>query len=259
MLLALQDAFLALLKTSFPDVFDGTPAPIGLEFGNPGWTLDASSADATAGEPGQDDASDLLAFDAAHLAGPYTLSRPPYPGPRRVYLRTEDGGRQALGPAEVQWDAVNPRAFTLQLRPTRVLTGVTQVEVLYGVTAVSTVLKSRHALSVRMTGSDEAALERAESLALAAFALNRDAVMTAGAFTHTGGDYTATGTIKGLKLLRGAVSPGVSRELILDAEVELKVGRALAEDEGRPILRIVSPGKTPGGDRKVDIDIDVQS
>ncbi|WP_164000342.1 hypothetical protein [Pyxidicoccus caerfyrddinensis] len=258
MLLSLQTAFVELLKTSFPDLFGGTPAHVQVKFQNPTWTLDASSADPTAGEPGQDDATDLLAFDPAQPAGPYTLSRPPYPGPKRVYLRAADGGRQTLGPAEVQWDGDNPRSFTLQPKPTRVLTGFNRVEVLYGVTAVFTQLKSHHQLPVLLSGTDDAELERAEALTLAAFALNREAVMAAGAFSHAGGDYTAVGTLKGLKLLKGAATPGSSREFLLDADVELKVSRALAEDEGRPILHIVSPGKPPGA-RKVDIDIDVES
>lgn len=259
MLLALQNAFLELLKSSFPDLFDGTPAPIQVTFQNHGWTLDPSSADPTAGEPTQDDAADLLAFDPAQPAGPYTLSRPPYPGPRRVYLRTAGDDRQALGPAEVQWDSANPQSFTLQPKPTRVLSGFNRVEVLYGVTAVFTQLKSHHQLPVLLSGSEDATLERGEALALAAFALNREAVMAAGAFSHAGGDYTAAGTLKSLKLLKGAANTGSSRELVLDAEVELKVSRALAEGEGRAILRIVSPGKSPSGERKVDIDIDVQS
>jgi hypothetical protein len=259
MLLALQNAFFELLKTSFPDVFGGTTPPVKVTFQRYAWTLDPSSADPTAGEPTQDDAVDLLAFDPEHPEGPYTLSRPPYPGPRRVYLRTPGNDRQTLGPGEVQWDSINPRSFTLQPKPTRVLTGFNRVEVLYGVTAVFTQLKSHHELPVILSGTDDAALERAEALALAAFALNREAVMSSGAFSQSGGGYTAAGTLKSLKLLKGASAAGSSRELFLDAEVELKVSRALAEGEGRPILHIVSPGKTPSGDRKVDVDIDVQS
>jgi hypothetical protein len=259
MLLALQNAFSELLKTSFPELFGGQAPPVTVAFQRYGWTLDPSSADPTAGEPTPDDAADVLPFDPEHPEGPYTLSRPPYPGPRRVYLRTAGNDRQPLGPTEVQWDSDNPQSFTLQPKPSRVLSGFNRVEILYGVTAVFTQLKSRHELPVVLSGSDDAALERAQALALAAFALNREAVMTAGAFSATGGSYQAAGVIKSLKLLKGAATAGSSRELILDAEVELKVSRALAEGEGRAILRIVSPGKAPSGDRKVDIDIDVQS
>jgi hypothetical protein len=258
MLLALQNAFLELLKTSFPEVFGGEAPPVTVTFQRYGWTLEPSSADPTAGEPTPDDAVDLLPFEPEHPEGPYTLSRPPYPGPRRVYLRSASNERQTLGPSEVRWDGDDPRSFTLQPRPTRVLSGFDRVEVLYGVTAVSTQLKSHHELPVVLSGSEDAALERAQALALAAFALNREAVMAAGAFSASGGDYTAAGVIKSLKLLEGVANAGSSREFVLEAQVELKVGRALAEGEGQPILRIVSPGKTPG-DRKVDIDIDVQS
>lgn len=259
MLLALQNAFLDLLKTSFPDLFSGATPPVKVTFQRYGWTLDPSSADPTAGEPTQDDAVDLLAFDPEHPEGPYTLSRPPYPGPRRVYLRTPGNDRQTLGPSEVQWDTVNPQSLTLQPKPSRVLTGYNRVEVLYGVTAVFTQLKSHHEMPVLMSASEGTTVERAQVLALAAFALNREAVMTAGTFTQTSGSYTTAGTIKSLKLLKGAANTKLSRKLVLDVEVELKVSRALAEGEGQPIVRIVSPGKTPSEGHKVDIDIDVQS
>lgn len=261
MLLALQNAFFDLLKTSFPDVFGGTTPSVKVAFEGYGWTTDPSSADPTAGEPTQDDAADVLAFDPAHPEGPYTLSRPPYPGPRRVYLRTAGTDRQPLGPSEVQWDSVNPQSFTLHPKPARVLSGFNRVEILYGVTAVFTLLKSHHALPVLFSASDDAAAERGEALALAAFALNREAVMAAGAFSQTGGGYTAAGTIKSLKLSSGTVSTSEkpSRSLVLDVELDLKISRALAEGEGQPIQHILSPGKTPSEGRKVDIDIDVQS
>lgn len=258
MLLALQNAFHELLKAEFPEVFGGETAVVALEFPAHVWIFDPSSAEATAGEPAQDEAQDQLPFDPAGPEGPYSLSRMPYPGPRRVYLRTPAGDRLVLGPAEVHWSAIDSREFTLHPKPTRALAGFDIVEVLYGVTAVFTKLKSLHEMQVSLSADGSATAERAELLALAAFALGREAVMKAGAFAESGGGYEALGEIKSLKLRRGSAPSQGIRTLTLDAEVELKVSRALGEDEGRPITRILSPGKAPG-ERKVDVGIDVQA
>jgi hypothetical protein len=257
MLLSLRDAFTALLRDAYPTVFGGADPPVEAGFQAEEWTWDPSSADATAGQPAQDDARDVLAFDPDDAEGPYALSRPPYPGPRRVYLRTPDGDRLVLGAEEVRWDPADARAFTLHPRPVRVLAGYEAVEVLYGVTAVFTRLKSVHQVTVALAGDDEAALERGEVLALAAFALNREAVMKSAAFSEAGGDYQAHGEVKSLVLRRGAAAAGL-RTLVLDAEVELKVSRALADDEGRPIERIITPGAAAGA-RRVDVRIDVEA
>ena len=50
-----------------------------------------------------------------------------------------------------------------------------------------------------------------------------------------------------------------SRQLTLQAKVELKVGRALREDEGVPIERIRTPGRSLGADRPVDVYVDVEA
>jgi hypothetical protein len=260
MLVPLQKAFHDLLKASFPDVFTGTPIPVRVEFPEYQFTFDPSSADPVAGSPVQDDASDSFPFNPAAPAGPYTLTKPPYPGPRRVYLKTPAGDRQPLRPAEVSWDPNDSQKLTLAPAATRVLTGYSQVEVRYGVTAVFTQLKSLHPMPVRLLTAEgeEVLSDRAEALALAAFALNRDALMTAGAYTQTGGGYTVQGTIKSLKLNKGSAPSQSARRLVLEVEVELKISRALGADEGKPILRILSPGKV-AGDRKVDVDIGVES
>jgi hypothetical protein len=258
MLLSLQNAFRELLTSSYPDVFGGAAPPVEIEFPTYAWTFDASSADATAGEPAQDDARDLLVFDPADPEGPYTLSRPPYPGPKRVYLRTPVGDRVTLGPAEVAWHPVDSRVFTLHPRPSRALAGFDQVEVLYGVTAVFTKLKSMHRMPVSLSGPDNAAVERATVLAMGAFALNRGRVIANGAFADAEGDYQVAGEIKSLKLNQGSATGPGARTLSLDAEVELKVSRALAEDEGAPITHILSPGATAGA-RRIDVRMDVEA
>lgn len=260
MLVALQKAFHDLLKASFPDVFTGDPIPVRVEFPEYQFIFDPSSADPVAGSPVQDDASDSFPFNPASPAGPYTLTKPPYPGPRRVYLKTPAGDRQPLKVAEVAWDPNDSRQLTLSPGPTRVLASYDQVEVLYGVTAVFTQLKSLHPMPVRLLAGEgeEVKADRAESLALAAYALNRDALMTAGGFTQTGGGYTVQGTIKSLTLQKGSAPSQGVRRLVMEVEAELKISRALGADEGKPILRILSPGRGAGG-RKVDIDPSVES
>jgi hypothetical protein len=258
MLQSLEIAFRNLLKDAYPAVFDGDPAPVSLRFPPHEWTFDALSADATAGEPTPDDAADLFPFDPDDPAGPYTLSHVPYPGPRRVYLRSATAERVTLGPAEVAWEPTDARIFTLNPKPTRVLTGLEQVQVLYGVTGVFTKLKTSHQLSVLLTANDEAAAERAELLAMAAFALARGVMLQTSAFYTSEGDYEARGEIKSLKLVGGASTSAKVRRMTLAAEVELKVSRALREDEGTPIERIGSPGVAPNG-RPVNVRIDVEA
>lgn len=259
MLLSLQNAFHNLLKEALPDLFDGEAAPVAVTFPSHEWDFDPSSADPTAGEPAQDDARDLLPFHPEAPQGPYSLERPPYSGPKRVYLRGPQGDRSLLGPAEVQWNPLDSGAFTLSPKPSRLLSPFTQVEVLYGVTAVFTKLKTLHRLPVHFLAQDAEQAEEGEALALAVFALNRPALMKDGAFTHAGGGYGIQGEIKGLKLRKGDASAPGERRLFLEAEAEMKVSRALREDEGRPIERILSPGAVPDPDRPVDVRIDVEA
>ena len=258
MLVTLQNTLVALLKESFPDVYGGSPAPAVVQFTAYDYAFDAASADPTAGQPTQDDAVDVLGFDPAAPAGPYHLTRPPYPTARRVYLRTPGDDRQPLTAAEVHWDAVDSQSFTLQPRATRDLAAFNRVEVRYGVTAVFTQLATTHALVLEITAGDAATAERAESLLLCVLALSRDALIAGAAFSHDGGGYTARGTIKRLQLRTGSVPAAGVRTLVLEAAVELKLGRALAADEGAPIQHITSPGKPPGG-RTLEIDIGVES
>lgn len=258
MLVSLQNTLVALARTALPDVYDGSPAPAALAFTAYDYAFDPASVDPVAGQPMTDDAVDVLGFDPAAPAGPYRLSRPPYPTARRVYLGSPDHDRQPLTAGEVQWDPDDPQGFRLAPRPARSLAAFDRVEVRYGVTAVATQVKSQHALAIAITASDAATAERAEALLLAIVALHRDALIAGGGFTHTGGGYTAAGTIKTLQLRKGSVPAPTQRQLVLEAEVELKLGRALAADEGHAIERIASPGK-PADGRKVNLDVAVES
>jgi hypothetical protein len=61
-------------------------------------------------------------------------------------------------------------------------------------------------------------------------------------------------------LLYGGTRPSSdTRLLTLEAEVEVKAGRALREDEGLPIKRILTPGRPLDADRPVDVEVDVEA
>ncbi|HTT38629.1 MAG TPA: hypothetical protein VMH32_13280 [Burkholderiales bacterium] len=257
MLLALEDAIVALLKSAFPALFTGEGAAT-VTFPADTWDFDPLSADPVAGEPGPEDAVDDLAFDPSHPAGPYTLTRPPYPGPKRVYLRSAAGELVALSSAELTWDPANPASFTFAPRPGRDVTGFDQLEIQYGVVAVATRLKTLHKLTLQITAADAATAEQALALSLSALALNRTTLIGEGGFSWNAGSYQAEGTLKTLKFSAGAATAAASRQLNLEAEVDLRLERMLAEDEGKPIEHILSPGKT-AGTKPVDIDPAVQA
>ena len=85
MLLALENAIVDLLKSALPSLFAGADAATA-SFLLDTWDFDPLSADPVAGQPGPEDAVDELPFNPVAPAGPYALTRPPYPGPKRVYL-----------------------------------------------------------------------------------------------------------------------------------------------------------------------------
>src|SRR5215212_8282701 len=102
----LPEALEVLLTGSLPTLLDG-PADqtVGLTIIGGLFEMDQEQpADATAGEPRPDEREDTLAFDPADPAGPYALTQPPYPGPRRVWLVTGTAERTPLRPDEVVWD-----------------------------------------------------------------------------------------------------------------------------------------------------------
>jgi len=257
MLLALENAIVGLLKEAFPALFTGTP-PAVVTFPDDTWEFDPLSADSAAGEPGLEDAVDDLAFNPAEPSGPYALSRPPYPGPKRVYLRSAAGELVAIGTAEVIWSPSIPASFTLAPRPGRDVSGFDHVQVLYGVVAAATRLKTVHKLTLQISGSDAGTAEQALALTLSALALNRDTLMSQGGFSWTMGGYQAQGTVKTLKFSAGAATTTTSRTLFVQAEVDLRLERLLGADEGKPILQILSPGR-PLGPKAVDIEPAVQA
>jgi hypothetical protein len=255
----LDDTLTALLARELPSLFGGAAPLVQATVKAELFELDPSSVDAQASEPRADDRIDDLPFDAARPDGPYVLSQVPDPGPRKVRLTTVQGDRIALASHEVQFDAARPDRFTLALREGRDLTGVTGVQVLYGITSVFTKLKYGQDLTLQLQAADAAAADRAAALAVAAIALNRPQLITAGAETLSEGNYGVQIEIKVLHLVKGTAPLTNTRLLQFRAEIELKATRALAADEGKPIRRISSVGVPVDARRPVDIRVDVDA
>jgi hypothetical protein len=257
MLLALEKAIVDLLKSALPALFTGTGAAT-VTFPTDTWSFDPLSADPVAGEPAQEDAVDEFVFNPSAPAGPYVLTRPPYPGPKRVYLHSTAGDLVALGNTEVVWNGSNPASFTVVPRPGRDLSGYDHLQVQYGVVAAATRLKMLHKLALQITASDPAAAEQAFALSLSALTLNRTALMNRASASWNAGSYQAQAIVKALKFANGATTPTGDHTLSLEAEVDVRLERLLGEDEGKPIVRILSPGKA-AGTKPIDIDPAVQA
>jgi hypothetical protein len=252
----LDQALQTLITTALPGLFSGDAA-VKLAITSDRFEVDPLATDAMASKPRPDDRTDDFGFDPDHPAGPYTLTQPPYPGPRRIYLTTSNADRIALQEREVIPDEVDARIFTLALRPNRELAGVTGVRALYGVTAVFTRLKAAQILTVQLQSAEAAKLEQAEALVATVIALNRPFLVESAQASFADGDYGAHIDILSLKLLKGTRPAADLRLLTLQVEMELKASRALREDEGRPITRIHTPGRPIDANRPVDIEFEV--
>lgn len=247
-----------LLQAALPGIFTGGNA-VSIAVNSQEMTVDPNSRDAAVGEPRPDDQIDLLPFDPNTPQGPYTLSKPPYPGPRRVRLLTDSGDRIALKEDEVLWDVLDARNFTLALRPMRDPSPFSQVQVLYGITAVFTKIKAQSVVSLALTSADAARLAMARALALSVISLNRDAIVAAANVSYSDGDYGALIDIKQLHLVGSAATASDTQTITLHVDYELKATRALREDEGQPISSIRTPGRPADPDRPVDIHIEVDA
>jgi hypothetical protein len=258
----LPQALEALLASSLPNLFGGPEGDGAVELSSSGGPLEIDereAADAIAGEPRPDDRVDALAFDPADPSGPYTLTQPPYPGPRRLWLLTATGDRTPLRPEEAIWDRTDTRKFSLALRPQRDVSAVTDVHVLYGVAAVYTKIKALQTVNLQLRVSDANLLEQAETLVVGVLQLNRQRLVDESRASYEDGDYCATVEIKNVGLVEGTRPTADTGLLTLRADLELKASRALREGEGSPIERIRTPGRPLDPDRPIDVYIDVEA
>ena len=236
------------------------------------FVVDPNSAEGTASEPRSDDQIDHFALNPAGIIfdpndphyDPFklpklTLTKPPYPGPRRVRLRTTSGDRIPIREREIVWDEMDTRIFTLTLAPNRDLTAVNGVEVLYGVMAVFTTLKANQTMAIQLQAADTGQLEQAEALLIGIVELNKGVLIDGSMATYDAGDYRTIVRAKSLTLIEGDSPAGNQRVLSYQIEVEIKTTRALRSDEGRPIVRIRTPGQPLDSERPVDIEIGVDA
>jgi hypothetical protein len=265
----LEGAIKTLLAAALPALLGGATPAIALTVQSDKFEIDLNSSDAPASAPRPDDQVDQFAFDPTGIifdpADPafdpsalpkFTLSKPPYPGPKRVRLLTSEGDRIALRENEVIWDAVETRNFTLALAPTRDLAGVNGVSVLYGVIALFTMLKVNQLMLIQLESSTEP-LDACEALVTGIIELHRQELLDNSLAAFDADDYRATVKANSLKLLEGSSPRATQRQLNYQVEIELKITRALREDEGRPIERIRTPGQPLDPARPVDVAIGV--
>ncbi len=249
----LEQAIHDLLTGALPALFGGTPPTVALTFVTNPYTLDPNSADAEAGDPRVDDQLDQLAFDPAHPAGPYALTKPPVTGARRVWLTDDAGDRVPLTDAEIIWDPQAAEKFTLAPRAGRDMTPFNALQVLYGVAAVFVKRKLVHEFALQLQSSDPAHLADSEALTIAVVELNRKQLASAAAQRSDSGDYAAELSVVGLSVVGGTASVANTRVLNFTADLEIKAMRALAADEGTQISTIVSPGETADAQHPVRI------
>jgi N-acyl-L-homoserine lactone synthetase len=264
----LDDAITTLLTAALPHLFSGATPPVALTIQSDRFVVDPNSAEGMTSEPRADDQHDHFAFNPAGIVfdpndpnydplrlPTFTLTKPPYPGPRRIRLRTAAGDRIPVREREVRWDEMDARILTLALSPTRDLTDANGVEVLYSMIAVFTTLKAHQTMTLQLQAANAAQLEQAEALVVGVVELNKQELIEHSVATYDEGDYRATVKANSLTLIEGNSPAGNQRVLAYQIEIELKTTRALRSDEGRPIVHIRTPGRPLDPDRLVDIDI----
>lgn len=256
----LDEAIRTLLESELPALFGGAAPPVSLSIDSLRFTVDKHSAEGSVSEARPDDRHDTFAFDPNLPPVSFSLTQPPYPGPKRIWLTTDAGDRIVLKEKEVLWDPEDSRIFSLALEPHRDLSGVTGLRVLYAVIAVFTTFKAEQVISVRMQGADAQQVERAEALASGVIQLNLSELTGQSAATYEAGDYSVTVAAKSLRIVEGnsqVVNGELVREILYGAEIELKANRALHEDEGAVITRIITESRPIDPNRVIDVHIGV--
>jgi hypothetical protein len=151
---------------------------------------------------------------------------------------------------------VETRTFTLALLPTRDLTGVNGVNVLYGVIAAFTNLKLIQTMSILLESSSDS-LEACEALVTGIIELHRQELLDHSLANFNSDNYGAKVKATTLQLVGGSSPLATQRRITYQVAIELKITRALRDDEGHPIVRVRTPGRPLDPDRPVDVDIGV--
>jgi hypothetical protein len=256
----LSNAISTLITDSLPGLFGGKTPPVTLTVQNELLEIDPLSADAAAGEPRPDSRTDNIAIREDRRT--YRLTQSPYPGAKRVRLRTRDGAYTTLRADEVVWDAEEPRRFALALRPNRDPSIFTHIQVMYGVVAIYTHVRADQVTRVRLESEDAKKLNHAVMLVISALQLNRQALIDAAKSTSEDGNYGAEVEIKSLNLIdvkQRTESNRTIAEITLRSECAIKATRAIEETEGTPITRIVTPGASATDERPINIRVDVDA
>lgn len=255
----LDTAITTLLASSLPALLGGNTPAVSPTVSSAEFILDPQSADSAISDARPDDRLDNFAFNPAAPPASFTLTQPPYPGPRRVRLLTTQGDRINLQTSEVIWDANDDKQFSLSLRPIYDLGQVNGVQVLYSITAVFTTLKFNHTFTLQLESNDASKLAQAEALALGVLEINRQSLLDQSLLSVTDGDYSATVRVKSFKFDKGTSPTASSRLLTFRAEVEMKARRALEAGEGTPIQHIRTPGRPLDPNRAVDVNIEIDA
>jgi hypothetical protein len=251
----LDVALANLLASALPDLFGGATPVVRTSIATDALEIVARESEQTSGDARPTDQLDALPYDPGAPHGPFTLTRPPYPGPRRVRLRSPVA-TTTLDHTEVAWDSADPRVLRLNLRASRDTSTVTAVEVLYAITAVFATIAVKRTLVVSLDAkaADAGRLAAGVALALAVVELNREALGAAAAVAYADGAYGAASRVKRLRVIGVSTPAATKRLLTLQADVALTVDRALLDFEGSPIRSILTPGVAADPKRPVQID-----
>ena len=142
----LNTAIPNLLSAALPGLLGGAAPVVALSVSSAEFKLDPQSAESSITDARPDDRLDSFAFNPAAPPAFFTLTQPPYPGPRRVRLVTSQGDRINLQSSEVTWNPNDERLFSLSLRPIHDLALVNGVQWQIGAWSIAGLLLTGQSL-----------------------------------------------------------------------------------------------------------------
>lgn len=241
-----------LLAEALPGLFGGTSPVVTAAVRDDGLELTPGEDDGDV-EPRSEDRGERLPVDPGAPTGPYELAVRPR---GRVLVRlVADGAVVAtLRDEEVVWDPDGLPRFTLAPRPHRDLAAVDEVAVRYSVTAVATTLRGTRSAALVLDG-DAQRLAEARALAVSVLSLDAPRLVAETRAVHERDGRSAVETLRGLQVV-GLPAADTTREVQLRLLVDLELRRALRDDEGVPITRVLTPGTPLPGPVAVEPRVD---